>query len=345
VRIQFIDMKLQSITYLLLFISVNSFCSAQSIKCFNKNTTPVAPDYSFTSSWLALPQMQDASDAVPSFDTLIYETSNADVFFIYPTSFISSRNDSNWNASVFDTVINELSIKRSITYQATIFNAAGSVYAPIYRQAHYRSFFTDDKVSAAQALDIAYTDVRNAFIFYLKHYNKGKPIIIAAHSQGAYHGRRLLTEFFDHRDCEYKLVAAYLIGYPTSVHSFEMIKPCTTATQSGCFISWRTYNKSMVEKLPFKDALCVNPLTWDTTGTYASASLNKGGVFKDFNKLLKKVCDAQIINNYLFCSKPAVKGRIFIAQKNYHIIDLNLFYMNIRQNAVQRVSAYLKPLK
>ena len=324
----------------------NAACIAQHAAPFSKTNTPVAPDYSLNSSWLALPFINDVADSVPLFDTLKTDDANADVFFIYPTSFLKATNDTCWNASVFDTIVNNLSLTRSITYQATIFNAAGKIYVPIYRQAHYRSFFTSDKLSAAQALEVAYTDVRNAFIYYLKNYNNGRPIIIAAHSQGAYHGRKLLSDFFDSRDSELKLVAAYLIGYPTNVHAFEMIKPCTTATQTNCFISWRCYNnKTDLNQLPNTDALCVNPLTWDTIHTDAPAKLNAGAVLKDFNKLIKNACDAVIKNNYLLCSKPSIRGKILITKKNYHVVDMNLFYMNIRENALLRVNTFLKSQK
>ncbi len=41
------------------------------------------------------------------------------------------------------------------------------------------------------AFDLAYEDLKTAFENYLKHYNKGRPIIIASHSQGSLHALRL----------------------------------------------------------------------------------------------------------------------------------------------------------
>ena len=32
-----------------------------------------------------------------------------------------------------------------------------------------------------------------AFQYYLEHYNNGRPFIIASHSQGTYHAKRLIT--------------------------------------------------------------------------------------------------------------------------------------------------------
>ena len=53
-------------------------------------------------------------------------------------------------------------------------------------------------------------DVKAAFQYYLEHYNNGRPIIIASHSQGTTHAKRLLKEFFDGTALQHQLVAAYL---------------------------------------------------------------------------------------------------------------------------------------
>jgi hypothetical protein len=42
----------------------------------------------------------------------------------------------------------------------------------------------------------------------------------------------------------------------------------------------------------------------------------------------------------LWTDKPRFFGNIFFTSKNYHIADMNLFYLNIRENVKQRVDAY-----
>jgi hypothetical protein len=37
--------------------------------------------------------------------------------------------------------------------------------------------------------------VKDAFEYYLKNYNNGRPIIIAGHSQGSGHGARILKDY------------------------------------------------------------------------------------------------------------------------------------------------------
>ena len=108
---------------------------------FSDVTLP-APDYSLSKYWSALPDKKDSADLV-SLPEWKDEQANAkaDVFFIHPTSYIGKRGQKNWNADVNDAKVNDDVDAAPIRYQATIFNAAGKIYAPHYRQAHLKSFF------------------------------------------------------------------------------------------------------------------------------------------------------------------------------------------------------------
>lgn len=321
---------------------------AQDIKPFDSKTTPPPPDYSNTACWAALPDKKDNADLVPEECPIkdLQSTADADVFFITPTIFTDKPTGPNqWNADVYDSVLNKEIDASTIKYQASIFNAAGKVYAPYYREAHLRSYFTADKHSAAQAFEIAYTDVRKAFEYYMEHYNNGRPIIIASHSQGTQHARRLLTEFFDGRPYQKQLVVAYLVGFDISALSYEMLHPCKDSTETGCFVSWRTYSTTYNPPVNYNETdeiVCTNPLTWTMDSLTANRSLNKGAVLKDFNKVIPEACDATVDRTILRIHKPDVRGKVFLSIKNYHKVDYNLFYMNVRTNAVQRVNAYLR---
>jgi hypothetical protein len=75
--------------------------------------------------------------------------------------------------------------------------------------------------------------------------------------------------------------------------------------------------------------------------TFASASLNKGGVLRNFNKVIPGLVHAKIHGNVLWVNKPKFFGSIFLKTKNYHIADYNLFYENIRENVGTRVRSFL----
>lgn len=153
-------------------------------------------DYGLLSSWAAHPWKQDPSDSVPQPLRKDYHAdSSVDIFFIHPTTYTNPEKQFGWNAPVDDTALNNKTDQTTILYQASIFNEAGRVFAPRYRQANLDAYFTEDTVAAMAAFDRAYEDVKAAFQYYLEHYNNGRPIIIASHSQGTTHAKRLLKEF------------------------------------------------------------------------------------------------------------------------------------------------------
>lgn len=268
----------------------------------------------------------------------------ADVFFIHPTTF-TAETDSNWNASLSDAILKTKTENSTILYQASAFNQHARVFAPFYRQAHLRCFFTAEKFKAAIAFEKAYSDVKKAFQYYLDHYNFGRPIIIASHSQGTIHAARILKDFFDGKKLQEQLVCAYVIGMPTPEHYFKTISSCADSSSTGCFVGWRTYKRgytdtAYIAKENFKSVV-TNPLSWTSDTLFHPSSENKGGVLKNFNKIKKGVVNTNIHGNVLWSSKPKFFGNIFLTKKNYHIADINLFYVNIRQNITVRLRSFL----
>lgn len=303
------------------------------------------PDYSNLHYWAAHPYKKDPSDSVPrALQNNYLKDSIADVFFIHPTT-LTDKNDIRWNAAIDDAVLNARTDYSTILYQASLFNEQCRVFAPRYRQAHLKAFYIST-AEAAPYFETAYQDIKEAFKYYLQNYNNGKPIIIASHSQGTKHAARLLKEFFEDKPLQKKLVCAYIIGLPVPENYFTTITPCKDSSSTGCFVSWRTFKSGYVEKKyvakeNFK-AVVINPLTWSADTLIAPKSANIGGVLFNFNKVIPKLVNAQIHNNVLWTSKPDIFGKIFYTKKNYHVGDINLFYMNIRQNVKTRINAFYK---
>lgn len=308
---------------------------------------PPAPDYTNPDHWAALPTKVDLADGVPKksggFDN--QSTSDFDVFFIHPTSYLQQTETSTgWNASLNDAKINSNTDEGSIKYQASVFNQAAKIYAPRYRQACIRAYFSSDTIRARQALDTAYADVKAAFEHYLNHWNTSRPVIIASHSQGTNHAIRLLQDYFDRDDASAEqLVAAYLVGMPVWDTLFVNLKPCQDPDDTRCYTSWRTYAKGYFPKnyvRPTREAVCTNPMTWRTDSAYAPRSLNRGTILRNFNKVYYEVSDAQVLDGVVRISNPRFPGSFLYRLKNYHIVDYNLFYMNIRENAVLRTRMF-----
>lgn len=341
------------VKFLLPAVLVSCFAYAcfKPRKDFSHYTPPPSPDYSLEKNWAALPTVKDSADVVPYGSSLKDGQADAkvDVFYIHPTMYYKAKS---WNADLNDKRTNRLVDIYPIRQQASVFNESCKVYAPRYRQATLYSFL-EGTGDGYQALDTAYTDVKRAFMYYLKNYNHGRPIIIAGHSQGTFHAQKLIAEFFE-KDPKLKklLVAAYLIGGNIGTESFTAFVPCDSASQTNCYVAWhtRTYGSDIKDPTKkqstapawqnFRKYVCVNPLTWRRDTAYAPASLNKGSVPKSFDRIDKGVVDAQISRQQIIWShKPAVKG--YPKGDNYHVYDISMFYMNIRENVKERCAAYL----
>ena len=313
------------------------------------NTSTSEPDYSDLQHWAAHPHKSDPSDSVPVPLRKGYKPdSTIDVFFLHPTTYLDPLRVLGWNAPVNDIELNMRTDYTTILFQASIYNEVGRVFSPRYRQANLSAYFpqnADDSARALEAFELAYQDIKTSFGYYMEHYNNGRPIIIAAHSQGSTHGKRLLKEFFDSTRLKNKLIAAYLVGMPIESNYFSTLKACVNPWQTGCICSWRTYKDGYQPEFVGNEkftAIVTNPLTWDSSKPNATRDLNKGGVLLKFNKTVNRVANAAVHGNVLWAEKPHFFGNLFYTSKNYHVADMNLYYLSIRENAALRGKAYWK---
>jgi hypothetical protein len=332
----------------LLFTSCSDYFVPQILpEPFSADRTPAPPDYNDIRNWTALPEIADNADRVPDCAGCRDEQISApvDVFFVHPTLYLDTNSVSNqWNASLEDEWINNKVDETTILYQASVFNGAGKIYAPRYREAHIAAYYSKKEEDSRKALDLAYTDVRDAFIYYMDHWNHGRPVIIASHSQGTTHAIRLLKEFFDGKELQKQLVAAYLIGFAVYDTSFSGIKICNDSSETGCYVTWRTFARNYFPEgyvKPERYAMCTNPLSWTADSNYVSEKFNKGGILKNFDRVIPGLSDAQVKDGVLRINKPHFFFSRFFKYNNYHIVDYNLFYMNIRENAQLRVKKFL----
>ncbi len=333
------------ILFLVIFISLKSYCQPK--EYFKEKKELVILNYDDLKNWAAHPWKKDNADSIPQ-DLINKEIidSVADVFFIHPTTY-TQKEFIEWNADINNDELNKNTDNTTILYQASVFNKRCRIFAPRYRQAHINAFYINQD-SSNIFFDVAYNDVKNAFEYYLEHYNNGRPIIIASHSQGTKHAGRLLKEFFENKQLNKQLICAYIIGMPIPEKYFSNLPPCGDEKQTGCFVGWRTYRNGytpeFVKKEQFK-SIVVNPLTWKINEDHVSIKMNKGGVLKNFNKIVPKVVDAKINGNILWSCKPDVFGKMFFTAKNFHIGDINLFYMNIRENVDVRIKSFMENYK
>lgn len=325
------------ISALFIFLLFVSLCHAQKTS-FDEEIHSPAPDYSQPVSWSALPFRSDAADALPKDAKWVSDSlKEVDVFYIHPTIY---QKGPLWNASLDMKKINRKVDKYPVRLQASVFNQSCRVYAPRYRQAVVSVFYerTDD---GSKALDLAYQDVKRAFQYFLEEYNDGRPFIIAGHSQGTHHGRRLVQEMMDTTDLRERMVAAYLIGFSVNDSMYQNLKICSDSSETGCYVSWMSY-KTGYEPTGWwlENTQSINPLTWTTDTVRVSNPDYTGTIVLNPKRKLKRDISVQIKNlggNVLWVDTKAPWLRLM---KNLHIADYGLFYHSIRKNVADRISAY-----
>ena len=333
----------------LIILMVSVISCSDKYRAFKSNYTFKSPDgkpnYSDLNYWAAHPWKWDPSDSVPVPLRNEPKDSIVDVFFLHPTTYTSMKKMKGQNADIDDDYINAKTDYSSLLYQASVFNNQCRVFAPRYRQAHIKTFFEKDKQKAVNAFELAYQDLKTAFEYYLKTWNNGRPIIIASHSQGSLLAERLLKDYFEGKVLQNKLVVAYIVGWPVPKEYFTSLKMCEDSLQTGCICSWRTLRKGFVPfylKNENGNSYVTNPLTWTTGNEYAPRKLNKGSVLTKFNTIYSHTTDAQSSSGLLYVKKPKFPGSFLYVSRNYHIADINLYYLSIRENVNRRIGMFWK---
>lgn len=324
---------------------------------------PATPSsaYADPKMWLARPDIKNnpATWTPPGFG--VPAAAPAAVFFIHPTSYL---NRARWNAPLDDA---EAGGRAALFLrgQASVFNEAGQVWAPRYRQATIGAFLTGQK-EAFQALDFAYRDVAAAFDEFLKEIGPDRPIILAGHSQGAFHLTRLLRERVAGKPLAKRIVAAYVIGWPVSKTADLPslgLPECSTPDQAGCVLSWLSFAEPADTSEVFDvvdqttgpmgvarrgtSIVCTNPLT-GTPNVAAPATANLGTLkasadFKTGTMIPFAVGATCTGRGYISIGPPVDLGGYVLWGNNYHVYDFSLFWANVRADVARRLRAFALP--
>lgn len=319
--------------------------------------------YADPAMWISRPDKGTADPAkwLPQ-GVAASEPVGAAVFFVHPTSYLDKAH---WNAPLADPAARDLA-ETLVRGLASPFHDARQLWAPRYRQATFGAFLSD-KPEALQALDQAYGDVTAAFDEFLAHVPKDQPIVLAGHSQGAYHLRRLLKDRIAGTPLASRIAAVYAVGWPVSLdHDLPLLglPACTAPDQSGCVMSWLTYGEpaepamtlAAYARRPALDGqspggsafLCSNPLTGGIGGK-APATANLGVLKPDdamkTGTLIKGGVPAECRPDGFLSVGPAPElGAYVLPGNNYHVYDIPLFWANLRADFARRVQAW-KPAR
>ena len=293
---------------------------------------PPAPDYDDKESWLAIPDDPDRFAV--------------DIIWIYPSVLTDQ------SAWLMDIARRDLvaAAAETVSTEARVFSGQANLYAPLYRQMNLAGFGLEDG-SRAKLVAPGADDVGRALRNYMANHNKGRPFILAGHSQGSYVLTELLVQNWGRLGIEDQLIAGYLIGWSVTdedLRANPAMTICDTPDQTGCFVSYNSVAPGKQGEAPMilPGAVVVNPLTWTRQTGVAPASTNLGSTF--FNPdgtsdTLPGFASAEIADGGLavVVEDPDRVKQDFFPAGVYHGYDYALFFEDLRSNAAQRIQSIL----
>lgn len=320
------------------------------------------PDYALAVNWAAGPGGPGAGAALPVGATPAAKAPGVDVFFVHPTTFAS---ETAFNQDVADAKANAWVDASSIARQASAFSGCCRVFAPRYRQASLKALRgTAAERDAAYAL--AYGDVERAFDAFLK-LNKGRPFILAGHSQGGLHVATLLEKRIDGTPLAGRMVAAYAIGFNLAEGDFGLryksLKACATRADTGCVLQWNAVlpeldlaagearsEAGFVAKhgdVAGRRTLCVNPVSFEAGRPETDRAQSLGAVPGDpgagpLQPLVAGAVAAKCDRGFLVVTPDAALGLKPLPGGSMHYHDFGLFWADVRADAVRRSEAFGK---
>jgi len=289
-----------------------------------------------------------------------------DVFYVYPTAY--TRTDA--SQPIFCPVDDPGMVQgaqAAYTRQAWAFRTFANIYAPYYRQidATYQLPLSP----AEQEANIEgppSVDVFAAFKYYLKHYNHGRPFILAGHSQGSAVLRYLLSAYMKTHPRVYgRMIAAYVVGQsitPEYLAANSHLKLARGASDTGVIVSWNTEAPTIAGPSPvlLPGGIAINPITWTRKQSQASAKRNLGSIELDLStgrplqnkqgRILRvmNLADARVDKRrgVVICStvpadQPPYYNEHGFPEGVLHSFDYPLYFFSIRANAKARAEHFL----
>jgi hypothetical protein len=243
--------------------------------------------------------------------------------------------------------------------QATAFETICNVYAPYYRQADVAYTLTLPTLEEREAFiaGIPTLDAMAAFDFYIKHFNNGRPFILAGHSQGSNVLLNILSGYMkEHPDVYERMVAAYVIGYSVTgayLANNPHLKFATGAEDTGVIISYNTQSPNVAvgdNLVVLEGALAINPINWSreeipaTTDDGLGSFMPIAGVFSPVPQYADATLD---LDQGVVICRTADEDAFHAASPGfpagiYHIFDYSFYYFNLRANAADRIAAFLE---
>lgn len=323
-----------------------------------------SPDYGESSSWAYYAMSEDTlagKDISSSLDK------QADCFLVCPAVYMGDAE--HLNMSLQDEK-SKYSFVGALNMEAGIYMDTCRMFAPFYRMMSLSCYDVDLEAQRQGAVlgstthagyingnaNLAYSDVKAAFEYYLDNENNGRPIVLAGFSQGSEMLLRLMEDYENDPRLYDNLVAAYAIGWRVTkddLDNYPCLKMAQNETDTGVIVSFNSEDESVTDSLMVPKGTYtygINPLNWTTDNTVAGKELNKGACYTSYSGEIKKE-ESQQTGAY----RSAERGTLIVTDVDiakyppvldifvpgvYHLYDYQFFYRNLQENVAVRTKAF-----
>jgi hypothetical protein len=220
---------------------------------------PAAPDYTNPIMWIT-------EDQDP-------EGTGADIFYMVSTwekDWVNEKGDTIHYADVWNPKHRErmaIEMNKAAAYMAP----GNRFYSPFYRHTTIEAYLTQDDAFIYQRTRPAMQDIFDAFDYFIREREAGRPFIIVGFSQGA----QAVVELLKHMDDSTysQMAGAYVMGYKVTDEDLaecSRIKAAQGADDVGVTICYNTV-KDVKYIIPVIAAtsIGINPVNWAIDATPA----------------------------------------------------------------------------
>ena len=284
---------------------------------------PTSPDYADSSQWY-----------------IVDRHGKADLFYIISTETGDHMvgNDTCHFADTYNAY-QRSRMEHEMYAVDSFYSGRLNYFSPYYRQVSMQSWANEE--ATFSRLPLAMKDCLDSWDYYIKHYNQGRPFVLAGFSQGAHAMTEIMKRMPD--SIAERMVAAYFIGYKITredTAACRHLRPASSAVDTRVAICFNSVKspESEISIVSGGNVFCINPVNWrtDTTSTkfvyYGRKKNDTLSVRLDPESRLL------LIDGYKNDRPMPVIG----VPGNYHHMELKFYYPYIRQNIADRVASYFK---
>lgn len=317
--------KKQTILFCAIFALIGIIGCNDDVARSEEAYIPAAPDYADGEMWC---ERTDSGAA----------DSGADIFYVVSTWQFDWQTADGKTCHYADPVANAThrdNMAIEIKKIADIMGDGNRFYSPYYRHITLETWATlnEDTINNRYQA-VSFVDVKNAFDYYLEHYNQGRPFVLAGFSQGGKSVVELIKAMPD--DVAQRMIAAYVLGYkvtPQDTVECQNLRAAQDSIDLGVTICYNSVKdvKYIQPVISAPSAMCINPVNWRTDDTPAILHDTITVTVSQEHKVL-------VLEGYSGSEYSPILG--FLNVGDVHSCEPWLYSECLRNNVSQRIEAY-----